>query len=81
MSAADTNSWVGTKNFLELSQDLASEVSRPRVVGAELSLETLPRNDCGPLELAHPVGQPHIKVDGEWRSLQQTDCSEIHGNR
>jgi len=64
-----------------MAHSSASEVSRPGIVGTALSLKTLPRDERRFPEIAHPVGEPHIQVDGEGRSLQLMDRSEIHGDR
>jgi hypothetical protein len=77
---ADTNSWVDAENICEVSQDLAPEVSRSGIVGPELRLEARPGDHREFLEVAHSVGEPHIVVDGEGRSLQLTDRSEIDGD-
>jgi len=62
---ADPDCRILAEDFLELSQHLASEVSRPCVVGADLILQTLPRDECRLLKIAHPVGEPDVEVDGE----------------
>ena len=62
---------------MELSQNFASEVSRPRVVGAELILQTFPRDERRFLEIAHPVGKPHVEVDGQGRSFEKVEGSKV----
>ena len=42
----DSNGRVGAKDGFEEFRRPATEVSRPRVVGAELGLQTLPWNYC-----------------------------------
>jgi len=59
---------IDANDLLELSESLASEVSRPGIGGAELSLKAFPRNHRRFLEIAHPVGEPDVKVDGQGRS-------------
>ena len=80
VSVPDTNSRINMKDIGEVIQSLASEVTRPGIVGAELCLKTLPRNHGWFPQIAHPVGEPGVEVDGERRSLQLTDRSEIHGD-
>jgi len=78
---ADADSRIDVKDILEVGQDLAPEVPEPPIVGPELGLEILPRNETRLAEVAHPVGKPHVEVNGEGRSLQLTDGSEVHWNR
>ena len=73
----DPNSRVDPNDSFEIVESSAPEVSCPRVVGAELCLQTFPGNQSRLLEIAHPVGEPDVEVDGEGRSLQLTDRSEI----
>ena len=80
VSVPDTNSRINMKDIGEVIQSLASEVTRPGIVGAELCLKILPRNHGWFPQIAHPVGEPGVEVDGERRSLQLTDRSEIHGD-
>jgi len=44
---ARPDSRVDAKDICEVSQDLAPEVSRAGVIGSELRLETIPRNQRG----------------------------------
>lgn len=44
VNLADANGGVDAKNSLEMCQGVAPEVSRAGVVGSELRLETIPRN-------------------------------------
>ena len=80
VTLANPDSRVNAKDILEVSQGLPSEVSRPGMGGAELSLKAFPRNRRRLLEIAHPVGEPDIEVDGQGRSLQLMDRSEIDGH-
>jgi hypothetical protein len=64
----EANGWVDPNDGFEVFRDPASEVSRPRVVGAELILQTFPRDERRFLEIAHPVGEPDVEVDGQGRS-------------
>jgi hypothetical protein len=76
-SASDANSGVDAEDICEVSQCLAPEVPTPGIVGPELGLETLPRDHCWLPEIAHPKSEPGIEIDGEGRSLQVIDGSEI----
>ena len=81
VTLANADSWIDIKNILEVSQDLALEVTWPAIVGTELILKTPPWDHRRFLEIAHAVGQPDVEIDGEWRSLQMMDRSEIQGDR
>jgi len=74
----DADGRVDPDDSFDKAQSPASEVSRPRVVGSELILQTFPRNHGGFPEITHPVGEPNVEVDGEGRSLQLTDRSKVH---
>ena len=64
----DADSRIDTKDILEVGQSLAPEVTWPAIVGTELILQTLPWNQRGFPEIAHPVGEPDVEVDGQGRS-------------
>ena len=81
ISLAHPNSRVDPKHSLEMGYDLAPEISRPRIAGPELSLQALPWHERGLPQIAHAVGEPHVKVDGEGRSLQLPNRSEIYRDR
>ena len=76
----DSDCRVDVKDIFEVGQGLALELTWPAIVGTELSLQALPWNQRGLLQIAHPEGEPDVEVDGEWRSLQLTDGSEIDGD-
>ena len=80
VTLANADSRIDVKDILEVGQDLAPEVTWPAIVGTELILQTPPWNQGGLLEIAHPVGEPDVEVDGQGRSLELTDGSEIHGD-
>ena len=79
-SASDANSGVDAEDIYEVSQCLAPEVTWPGIVGPELRLQTLPGNQSRLFEIAHPMGKPYVKVDGEGRSSQVVNCPEIDGD-
>jgi hypothetical protein len=81
VTLTNADSWIDIKNILEVSQDHALEVTWPAIVGTELILQALPWNQRGLPQIAHAVGEPRVKVDGEWRSLQLPNRSEIHRDR
>ena len=60
---------VGLQDVGQVAEESPLEVPEPPVIGAKLSLQTLPRNQGRLLEIAHPVGEPDVEVDGEGRSL------------
>ena len=77
---ADSNSRIDSNDLLELRGGIASEVPQPGIVGSELRLQALPRNQRGFPEMAHPVGEPDVEVDSQGRSSEMTDGSEIDGD-
>jgi hypothetical protein len=68
VSVADTSSWVRTKGVCDVDQSLALEDPPPETVGSELRLQTLPRNQRRSPEIAHPVGESNVEVDGVSRA-------------
>ena len=74
---ANAESRVGANDICEVSQYLASEVTWPAIVGPELGLETLPWDYRGLPQVAHPVSEPHIEVDGEGRSFEMVEGSQV----
>jgi len=73
----EANGWVDPNDGFEVFRDPASKVSRPEVVGSELSLETLPRNQRRLLEIAHPVGEPGVEVDGQGGGIENVEGSQV----
>ena len=71
VTLANADSRIDVKDILEVGQDLAPEVSQPGIVGPELSLQTLPRDQRWFLEIAHPVGEPDVEVHGNERDLEK----------
>ena len=78
VSLGNTDGWVDSEDLYEVSRGFAAEVARPGIVGSELSLKTLPRDERRFPEMAHPKSEPGIEVDGERRSLQLADRSKVH---
>ena len=74
----DADSRIDTKDIWEVGQSLAPEVSQPCIVRPELCLQTFPGNQGRLLEIAHPVGKPHVEVDGEGRPSQMTDRAQVN---
>jgi hypothetical protein len=68
VSLANPECWIDANDLLELVDSAASEVPQPGIVGTELRLQALPRNQRGFPEIAHPVGEPDVEVDGKGRS-------------
>ena len=60
-----------------MGAETAPKVPRPKIGSTKLILQSLPWNQARPPEVAHPVGEPDVDVDRQWRSLQSFDGSEI----
>ena len=53
------------------------EIPRPGVGGTKLVLQGFPWNQAGPAKVTHPVSEPDVSVDRQWRALQEFDGPEI----
>ena len=80
VSLGNTDGGVDAEDLHEVSRGLTAEVARPGIVGAELGLETVPRDQRRFPEIAHPVGEPDVEIDRQRRAFELMDRSEIHGD-
>lgn len=53
------------------------EVSKAAVVGAKLCSEPLPRNKALHSQVAHPVGEPGVDVEGEGRAFKSFQRASV----
>ena len=60
-----------------MGAETAPKVPRPKIGSTKLILQSLPWNQARPPEVAHPVGEPDVDVDRQWRALQEFDGPEI----
>ena len=51
------------------------------IVGPELHLQSLPRNEDPLPEVAHPIGQPAVDINGHGRALKGSQDTLVNGDR
>ena len=73
----EADSGVDADDFVKVSAETPLKIPRPRVGGTKLVLQGFPWNQARPPEVAHPVGEPDVDIDRQWRALQRFDGSEI----
>jgi hypothetical protein len=73
----EADSGVDAEDFMKVGAETAPKVPRPKIGSTKLILQSLPWNQARPPEVAHPVGEPDVDVDRQWRYLQSFDGSEI----
>lgn len=78
LSEADTG--VDADDFTKVGVETPPKIPRPRVGCTKLLFQGIPWNQAWPPEVAHPVGEPDVGIDGQWRSLQELYDSEIDRN-
>ena len=77
----DASPRIDTQNENERAQEPAAEVRGPSVVRAKLLPEGIPGNEARPSQVAHPVGEPDVDVEGEWRALEEAERSQVDRDR
>jgi len=73
----EAESGVGADDFMKVSAETPLIIPGPSIGGSKLELQGFPWNQAWPAQIAHPVGEPDVGVDRQWRSLQSFDGSEI----
>ncbi len=73
----EADSRVDAYDFMKVGAETSAKIARARVGGTELVLQGFPWNQARPPEVAHPVGEPDVGVDRQWRSLQSFYGSEM----
>ena len=79
VSLPKAHSRVDTDDFMKVGAEAPPKIPRPRIVGTKLILEGIPWDQAWPPEVAHPVGEPDVEIDRQWRALQLMDGWEIEG--
>ena len=62
---SEAHSGVDVQHVGEVAEELPLEVSQPPVISAELCLKRFPRDETRLSEVAHPIGQPGVDIEGE----------------
>ena len=73
----EADSGVDAYDFMKVGAEAPPKVPRPSIGGSKLVLQGFPWDQEWPAQVAHPVGEPDVDVDRQWRALQQVDGSEI----
>lgn len=71
---------VDEQNFLQLCLKRSFELPGLRVVAAELHRQSRPRDYCGALQVANPVGKPCVDVQSHGGLFKGFDGSHIDWN-
>jgi len=77
----EADSGVDADDFMKVGAETPPKIPRPRVGSTKLILEGIPGNQARPAQIAHPVGEPDVDIDCQWRALQYFNGSGVdrHG--
>jgi hypothetical protein len=77
VSLPKADNGVDADDFMKVSAETPPKIPRPSIGGSKLELQGLPWNQARPAQVAHPVGEPDVDIDRQWRALQEFDGPEI----
>src|SRR5690606_17753718 len=61
--------------------EITPPLRRRRVVRTELQSQRTPWDRRTVFQIGHPVGQPQINIEREWRALECRQCPQVDGYR
>jgi len=77
ISLSEADGGVDGYDFMKVGAETPSKVPTPSIGGAKLILQGIPWDRARPAQIAHPVGEPDVDIDRQWRALQEFDGPEI----
>ena len=66
----EADSGVDADDVQQVGTETPSKIPRPRIGGTKLVLQGFPWDRARPAQIAHPVGEPDVDIDRQWRALQ-----------
>jgi hypothetical protein len=71
---------VHVQDEAESLEESATKVGESGVLRPELSLQCTPRDQAWPAQVAHPIGEPDVDIQSQWRAFEDLERAPIDGD-